>query len=171
MSVAVNKLDGVERADVSLNEGLVSVQFAAENAVTIDQLRRTIRDQGFSPRDAILTLSAVIEMRDGALVAVVPGSGAENAVTIDQLRRTIRDQGFSPRDAILTLSAVIEMRDGALVAVVPGSGAAFTLTAEEAIRTRLTSATGATVIVRGRVEADENDKTPTSLAVTLVGGG
>ena len=124
MSVAVNKLDGVERADVSLNEGLVSVQFAAENAVTIDQLRRTIRDQVFSPRDAILTLSAVIEMRDGALVAVVPGSGA-----------------------------------------------AFTLTAEEAIRTRLTSATGATVIVRGRVEADENDKTPTSLAVTLVGGG
>ncbi len=120
----MKKLDGVESADVSLNEGRVSVQFSSENGVTIDQLRRTIRDQGFSPRDAMLTLSAVIEMRDGALVAVVPGSGA-----------------------------------------------AYTLTAEESIRSRLTSATGGTVIVRGRVEADENDETPTSLAVTLVGGG
>ena len=124
MSVALKKLDGVESADVSLNEGRVSVQFASENAVTINQLRRTIRDQGFSPKDAILTVSAVIEMRDGVLVAVVPGSGA-----------------------------------------------AYTLTAEESIRSRLTSGTGGTVIVRGRVAADENDETPTSLAVTLLGGG
>ena len=120
----MKKLAGVETADVSLNEGRVSIQFARENGVTIEELRRTIRDQGFSPRDATLTLSAVIEMRDGALVAVVPGWES-----------------------------------------------AYALTAEEAIRARLTRAAGTTVIVQGRVEADENDETPRSLAVTLVSGG
>ena len=76
MSVAVTNLDGVETADVSLNDGRVTVGFRAENAVTIAQLRRAIRDQGFSPRESVVTLSADMELREGTLVAVMPGSRA-----------------------------------------------------------------------------------------------
>ena len=81
MRVAVEKLDGVESAEVSLNEGRVHVQLASENSVTIARLRRVIRDQGFSPRDATLTLTARIEIRGGGLVAIVPGSGVTYTVT------------------------------------------------------------------------------------------
>ena len=77
----MQKLDGVESVDVSLNEGRVRVQFAPETSVTIAQLRRTIRNQGFTPREATLTVSAQIEMRGGAPVAVVPGSGVTYTVT------------------------------------------------------------------------------------------
>ena len=77
----MQKLDGVESVEVSLNEGRVRVQFAPETSVTIAELRRTIRNQGFSPREAKLTVSAQIEMRDGGLVAMVPGSGVTYTVT------------------------------------------------------------------------------------------
>lgn len=123
MSVAVKKLDGVETVDVSLNEGRVTVRFARGNGVTIHQLRRTIRNQGFSPREATLTLSAVIETRDGILIAVIPGSEA-----------------------------------------------AYTLIAEDEVRARLARGAGATFIVQGRLEADEDGVTPNRLAVTAVDG-
>jgi hypothetical protein len=86
--VAVTKLDGVETADVSLNEGRVHIEFARQNAVTVGQLRRTIRDQGFSPKDATLTLSANIVIRDGVILAVVPGSEASYTLTAEGEVRT-----------------------------------------------------------------------------------
>ena len=81
MSVAVEKLDGVESVKVSLNEGRVVIRFAPDNSLTIAELRRAIRNQGFSPREATLTFSAQVEMRGGGLVAIVPGSGVTYAVT------------------------------------------------------------------------------------------
>ena len=81
--VAVEKLDGVDNAEVSLNDGRVRVRFAPGNTVTIAELRRTIRHHGFTPREAKLTLSARIEIQAGALVAIVPGSGVTYAVTAD----------------------------------------------------------------------------------------
>ena len=83
MRVAVEKLDGVDKAEVSLDEGRVTVRFAPGNTVTIAELRRTIRHQGFTPKEARLTLSARIEIRGGALMAIVPGSGVAYAVTAD----------------------------------------------------------------------------------------
>ena len=81
--VAVEKLDGVDKAEVSLDDGRVTVRFAPGNTVTIAELRRTIRHQGFTPKEARLTLSARIEVRSGSLVAIVPGSGVTYAVTAD----------------------------------------------------------------------------------------
>ena len=83
MRVAVENLDGVDNAEVSLDDGRVTVRFAPGNTVTIAELRRTIRHQGFTPREAKLTLSARIEIQGGALVAIVPGSGVAYAITAD----------------------------------------------------------------------------------------
>ena len=84
MRVAVEKLNGVEEAKVSLNEGRVLIRFAPGSGVTVSELRRTIRNQGFSPREATLTLSARIETRGGAILAVVPGSGMSYTVASDE---------------------------------------------------------------------------------------
>lgn len=124
MRVAVEKLDGVERAEVSLNEGRVHVQLMSGNSVTIAELRRAIRNQGFSPREATLTLSARVEARGAALVAVVPGSGV-----------------------------------------------VYDVTAAGEVRTRLSGVTGSTVVLEGRVAADEDDATPERIEVTRVAGG
>ncbi len=79
----MEKLDGVDKAEVSLNDGRVSVRFAPGNTVTIAELRRAIRNQGFTPKEAKLTLSARIEIRRGALVAILPGSEVAYAITAD----------------------------------------------------------------------------------------
>ena len=79
----MTRLDGVETADVSLNEGRVRIELAHQNVVTVSQLRRAIRDQGFSPKEATLTVSANIVIRDGAIIAEVPGSEASYTLTAE----------------------------------------------------------------------------------------
>lgn len=76
MRVAVEKIEGVESVEVSLNEGRVLVTLAPENSVTVARLREVVRRQGFSPREATLTMSARIEVRGDELVGELAGSGA-----------------------------------------------------------------------------------------------
>jgi len=73
--VAVTGLGGVTTAEVSLNEGRVTIELDSDNQVTIAEIRRVIRDQGFSPREASVTVTARVQARGEHVVAVVPGSG------------------------------------------------------------------------------------------------
>lgn len=75
MRVAVEDLPGVTGADVSLEEGRVTVRLAPDNELTIARLRKTIRERGFSPRAADITVSGRLEDAGEELVLRVPGSG------------------------------------------------------------------------------------------------
>lgn len=48
------KLDGVTNATVSLNDGYARVEFTDDNSVTLERIRETIRENGFTPKDATL---------------------------------------------------------------------------------------------------------------------
>ena len=72
MRVAVEKLDGVVSAEVSLNDGHVAVALEEDNHVRLDRLREVIRDQGFTPREATLRARGIVERRDGGLVFRTP---------------------------------------------------------------------------------------------------
>ena len=111
MRVAVEKLDGVDEAEVSLNDGRVSVRFAPGNTVTLAELRRTIRNQGFTPKEAKLTLSARIEIQGGALVAILPGSGVAYAVTAD---RDVQSQLSSSAGGTVVLEGEIAIDENDL---------------------------------------------------------
>lgn len=85
--VAMQKIEGVESAKVSLNEGNVKVQLKAGNRVHLKQLRTAVTDQGFSPREATITaVGDVVASGDGLqlrvsgtgdVFEVVEGSGAK----------------------------------------------------------------------------------------------
>lgn len=47
MRVAVQKLEGVEEVEVSLNEGYAEIALAPRSGVTVEGVRRVIRDNGF----------------------------------------------------------------------------------------------------------------------------
>ena len=108
MSVAVRKLEGVADVSVSLNEGLARVELESANEITLEQLRRAIRDQGFSPREATVTLAGAIERRDGRLVVVAAGSRAAFTLTGDErvLAEIERAEG-----ATVTLRGVVAEGD------------------------------------------------------------
>lgn len=75
MRVAVEKLDGVQSAEVSLNDGEVVVVLDEANQLRLDRLREVIRDQGFTPREADIRARGVVERREGRFVFRLPGDG------------------------------------------------------------------------------------------------
>ena len=89
--MAVEKLPGVTGANVSLEEGLVTVLVRPDTRLTIAGLRKAIRDQGFSPRAADVWVSGRISSKDDGFTLSVPGSGITyatlaNEVVLGQLR-------------------------------------------------------------------------------------
>lgn len=52
MSVAIQKVPGVEKVEVTLNQGKATMQLKPRNAVHLDELLQKVRDNAFTPRDA-----------------------------------------------------------------------------------------------------------------------
>ena len=75
MSVAVKKVPGVETVKVSLTEGMAHIQLAAENKATLEQFRKAVREQGFTPKDARVVVSGDILFNGKSAVFKVSGSG------------------------------------------------------------------------------------------------
>lgn len=65
MSVAIKKLEGVESVDVSLKTSSADIKLKADNKITIPQLRRIIRSNGYPTKDAQVTAKGRIVDRDG----------------------------------------------------------------------------------------------------------
>jgi hypothetical protein len=81
--VAVEKLPGVTGAEVSLENGVVTVGVTPDTPLTIAGLRKAIRNQGFSPRTAEVRVAGRLSRSPDGLVLSVPGSGEAYALTGD----------------------------------------------------------------------------------------
>jgi hypothetical protein len=64
--VGIGRLQGVESVDVSLTRGAADVRLRAGNTVTLAQLRKVVKDGGFSSRDTTVTVIGTLTERDGA---------------------------------------------------------------------------------------------------------
>ena len=74
MSVAVKKIPGVETVNVSLNKGLVSIKLASGNKVRMDQIRKAILNDAFTPKDAkVITIGKLVS-ESGKLKFIVAGT-------------------------------------------------------------------------------------------------
>lgn len=63
MSVAPQKIDGVDSVKVTLNDGRAIVTFKPLNKVTLAQIRAVIEKNGFTPKAA--TMSAIADVVAG----------------------------------------------------------------------------------------------------------
>lgn len=61
----MKKINGVQSANVSLNKGLVTIELAAGNHLTMSELRKVITANGFSPKEANVVADGVLEDRAG----------------------------------------------------------------------------------------------------------
>lgn len=95
MRVVVGKIEGVRSVKVSLKEGVATIQFASTNRVTLAKIREAIRSNGFTPREAEVTVAGSLVQRGDTLTLAVPGTDdvfvlgdAPDAVgTVAELRR------------------------------------------------------------------------------------
>lgn len=73
MSVALKKVDGVQDVKVSLEEGNADVTLKDGNKVTLEEVRDVIRKNGFTPKDARVTVRGKVIERDGKPALQVTG--------------------------------------------------------------------------------------------------
>ena len=73
MSVALKKIAGVESAEVSLNQGRSIIQLKPGNSVRLEQIRKAITDQGFTPKEARITAVGDLTVSDGTMQLKVTG--------------------------------------------------------------------------------------------------
>ncbi len=73
MSVALKKINGIESAKASLNQGLVTIELRPGNSVSLEQIRKAITNQGFTPRDAKVTAIGELVPENGKLELKVIG--------------------------------------------------------------------------------------------------
>ena len=73
MSVALQKIEGVENVDVSLNEGSATIKLKSHNKVTVEQVREVIRKNGFTPKDTRVRVAGKLIERNGKPALEVSG--------------------------------------------------------------------------------------------------
>jgi len=56
VSTGLKKLDGAEKVDVSLEQGLAKIQLKPENKVTLAAIQNIVKRNGFSPKSANVKL-------------------------------------------------------------------------------------------------------------------
>lgn len=74
MSVAVKKVQGVESVKVSLNEGRAMIVLKPGNSVRLEQIRKAVEEQGFTPKDAKVKAVGDLTGTSGKLRFKVSGS-------------------------------------------------------------------------------------------------
>jgi hypothetical protein len=108
VTVSIQRIEGVKAVNVSLNEGLARVELEPGNKVTLDQLRRLIENNGFTPRQAHVRVTGRVVSANGILHLEVTGldvsyplipapeSGKTKEQLESQLNRTMLGHGVIP---------------------------------------------------------------------------
>lgn len=73
MRVALQKLDGVDSVQVSLNDGFALVRFGPASHATVAQVQEAIRKNGFTPKSADVQIRGRVLEDGGRVTLVVPG--------------------------------------------------------------------------------------------------
>ena len=61
----MKKLEGVETVEVSLEKSSADIKLKADNKITLPQIRRIIRSNGYPTKDAQISARGKIAERDG----------------------------------------------------------------------------------------------------------
>ncbi len=70
----MKKIKGVESAKASLNEGRVRVVLKPGNSVRLEQIRKAVNEQGFTPKDARVKAVGDLIATDGRLQFKISGN-------------------------------------------------------------------------------------------------
>ncbi len=105
MRVAIGRIEGVDSARVSLEQGLATVWLRPDNHVRIEQVREAIRSNGFSPKGAEVAVRGRLSGSRGAPAITVEGSNDVLLLGADSA-----DPGKLPALERLAAGAVVTVR-------------------------------------------------------------
>ena len=73
MRVAVQKLDGVESGEVSLQQKTADIRLRKGNRITLSQLRSVVKNAGFTAREANVSVVGTLVERGGKPALEITG--------------------------------------------------------------------------------------------------
>ncbi len=101
----MKKVPGVESIKVSLSEGMAHIQLAPGNTVSLEQLRKAVNEQGFTPKEATVVVSGNLVLNGKQTVFKV--SGSSDIYEIDPTRAAkMKDKNAVTLKGLVTLPAV-----------------------------------------------------------------
>ena len=114
MRVAVQKLSGVESVNVSLERASTDIQLRPGNSITLEQLRSIIKNNGFTAKDATVTVVGKLIERGGQPALEVTGTNTVMLIVADPKQpamfKRVQDRlGAKPAPTI-RLEGVVESR-------------------------------------------------------------
>ena len=92
MRVAVQKLSGVESVNVSLERASTDIQLRAGNTITLEQLRHIIKNNGFTTKEATVTVVGTLIERGGEPALDVTGTNTVMRIVADPKQPAIFKQ-------------------------------------------------------------------------------
>jgi copper chaperone CopZ len=109
--VALNKVEGITSVNVTLKRGVASIELKPGNTVSIAQLRKTIKDAGYTTQGAVVTARGTVVSRGQEIVLDVTGTStrlnlkaeAGQAATLANLRRAAGASGAVSIEATGTI--------------------------------------------------------------------
>lgn len=98
-------LEGVEAVTVSLNESLVTLQFQPKNEITLQEIRQSIQDHGFSAEQATIHIAGRLERQNGQWI-LTSTSGAR--YLLEQVAEKVSKADLKPRALVIVTGTVPE---------------------------------------------------------------
>ena len=126
MRVALEKVEGIQQVNVTLKRGVAHITFKDGNTVTLQQLRKVIKDAGYTTRDAEVTVRgsvtgtqklvlaisgthtslALSQAKEGASLAPLR-TGSGRGLLVEVLGTVPAPEGKSPADTLLVRSFTV----------------------------------------------------------------
>jgi len=106
----MRKVDGVESVDVSLERAAAVINLRPGNRITLAQLRQIIKNNGFSAKEATVTVVGTLTERGGKPALTVTGSDvvwllkSGNAAAYADAAQRVKAQQASPVEAVGTVA-------------------------------------------------------------------
>ncbi len=112
MRVAVQKLPGVESVNVSLERASTDIQLRPGNSITLEQLRSIIKNNGFTTKEATVTVDGNLIERGGQPALDVTGTNTVMLIVDDTkqpgILKQVQDRLRSKPAGLVRLTGVVE---------------------------------------------------------------
>ena len=116
MRVAIRKLPGVDSVEVSLERATADIRLRAGNAVTLSQLRQIVKDNGFTSKEATVTVAGNLIEHGGQPALDVTGTKIVLLIVPDAKQpdayQRIKAQLRATVGQTVELRGVVETRPG-----------------------------------------------------------
>lgn len=113
----MEKLPGVESATVKLNEGRAVLVLKPENTLTLEQIRESVRRNGFTPRDARITATAEIVGGERLRLRITGTQDVYDVRVTSALEQQLRAAGNRPVIVEGTVPVATDPQDAMMLQV------------------------------------------------------